>query len=1129
MPPAVAAAVAVGAGAAAVAGAVTITTALAVGAVALAASALLNKPPAGAGASPSERKQVIRSAASPMAGIVGTSQLSGVMTFVEEIKSRDELNFVVALAGHTKPAGQPVIKKVNKVLMDDEEIPLGSSHGGKVYVKVYDGSQTSISHIQPELRNLSSWRNDMIGRGICFAHIRCRYDQKLFPNSLPNFVFELDSLGSVSLSSDAILNYLRNNFGATDDEIDFDSFNTARPICAEKVRNGDGGTESRYTCNGTFNFDESHKQVIDKMRLTCAGQLTYINGKFGLRVGAYNGPADFVLTEGDIIGDVSVKPQPDRRSLINTCKGKHVWPDAKFQEVDFPKIQSEPMLAEDGEELEKDLNLEFCHSPYQCQRLAANDISRARLPVIKVPCNMRAFECYLGRNIKLHMPTIGYNHKECVVEGWELNPAKGVTLTLREDSPQIWTDIVGRVPILPPDVHLPNPKKCARVSNIELTELEVDSVWESRITWNHPHPASVYKYRLVLEKSVKSKWVEKFNGEVASLFFVINNPASGDYRVTITAVNRFDVSASAVAKNLTINVPEISVTNVTANVDNSVYPATALIAAEVQGANHFPDESVFYETETKQNSSQWLPCGRGTAPSTRLNGLNEGRHFVRMRAIPPYGQPSQWQQTQFDVFAVEQPTELTFTPDANLNYWGHLKWTGAGQSWDVDIKQNGKSLWHSTTNDPQIWLNWQTPGDYVVSVRSRAGQLVSSWSEISTEVDDLLPPKNLSFTKDDSGSTGGLVKWQSADARMEMCEMELLNDAGEILHTAVTGSPQAIIPVLAPGEYSALIRSRWREHKSSWASLVITVVDKVSAPSDLKFTATGETAWQGELAWNNHNLPSRLEIINTGTAETVLSLTLLSGYHHVPLLPVGKYQARVRTVGTWSQSAWVSTNIIVGQPAAPGKLIYKEMPDNIATAGRLVWEGSTSAGVSGYDVLITDANGNAVLTTRVQSTWFDVGNIASGQFTAKVRATSLLAAESSDWISIALTVSSLASPINLAAVETLVETGTGFTSQITLKWQANDSRTQSYDVEFRLVSVTAWSGLYSGPSNTASRNGLAAGDYRFRVRAINGGMESGWVETSLTVRGIETAPADITNLQLSGITGELAQLSWGHH
>lgn len=1142
MPPAIAVAAVAAAGAVAVG--VSLTTALVIASVAMAAASLLTEPKMpGSGTSPSDRKQVIRSPASPMVGVVGTAQLGGVLTFAEEVKASDELNLVITIAGHTQPEGTPVIKNVNTVFMDDREIPQGSSHDDKIFIRVYDGSQKTIDDLGSELTSLSSWRNDMVGKGICFAHIRLRYDPELFPSGVPNFVFEVDTLGTTeppegeevddidpepipSLTSDTILHYLQNHFGAQADEIDFPSFDIAKPICAETVSNGDGGSEPRYTCNGAFNFDEPHKQVIDKMRVTAAGKLTYLYGQFGLQVGAYNGPADFVLTEDDIIGDVTVKPQPDRRSLINTCKGKHVWPDGKFQEVDFPQVYSDDMLQDDGEELVKDLNLEFCHSPYQCQRLAANDIARARLPVISVPCNWRAFECHLGRNIQLHMPSIGFDYKECVVEGWELDPERGVTLTLREDSPEVWTDIVGKVPVLPPDIDLPDPTTVAPVNNIQLTELEADGVWEARITWEHPSPASIYQYRVLLEKEVGSDWIEKLNTTTQGQTVTLNNPESGNYRATVVAINRFDVRSPAVVQPFTFNVPQVSLTALVATVDNSVYPASALLVASVQGAGSFPAESIVYETECKTSTSDWLAAGRGTTTSCRLSSLEEGAHSARMRAVPPFGGASSWIQTEFEVFAADVPSHLTFTPDGSYDRWGYITWQGAGQSWEVGVFQNNTAVWSDTSTDRSCWLDWLDSGDYIVGVRALAGGIRSGWGYINVHIDDLLPPTSLTHAPDTTGTTGGLIKWTVADPRMELTELELLNDSGDVLHTAVTGSPQAIIPVLAPGEYSAMVRGRWRDHLSSWASLVLQITDSIQPPDNLVFTATGESAWLGELTWNSHQLASELVIINSGTAATVLSVTLLSGYYHVPLLAVGDYRFEVRTVGTWSKSDWVSTTVTVGKPDAPTNLQYHETADNPNSAGMLSWEAPATVGVSGYDVVIVDSNDQSVLATRVQSTWLEIGNIANGTFTARVRSVSLLANETSDDIETTFTVSPLASPINLTAEEKLVESGTGFTSQVTLNWQANDIRTQKYDAEYRLASSTSWSGLYSGPSTTASRNGLTAGDYKFRVRALSGAIESGWVETSLTVRGMETAPDDISGLQLSGITGQMAQLSW---
>ncbi len=856
MPPVAAVVVAAAAGAAAVSGVIAVTTALMVASVALAASALLNKPEMpGVGTSPSDRKQVIRAAASPMAGVIGTSQLSGVLTFAEERKDNDELHLAVTLSGHTKAAGEKVIEKVNTIFMDDQEIPLGSSHSGNVFVRVYDGSQTKISDLGTELTQLPSWRSDMIGNGVCFAHIRVRYDQELFPSGVPNFVFELDTKGQessgqqkVSLSSDAILEYLQHHFGATNDEIDFDSFDIARQICAETVSNGDGGSESRYSCNGAFNFDESHKQVLDKMRHTCAGQMSYINGQFGLRVGAYNGPSDFVLTEDDIIGDVTVKPQPDRRSLINTCKGKHVWPAAKFQEVDFPRIQSEPLLAEDGEELEKDLNLEFCHSPYQCQRLAANDISRARLPVITAPCNMRAFECYLGRNIQLHMPSMGYDHKECVVEGWELNPEKGVTLTLREDSPEVWTDIVGKVPVLPANVNLPNPKECRAVQNIQLIEQTVDGVWEAKLNWSHPHPASVYKYKVLFEKQVNGNWLDVFNGSVTPPTFTVTNPNTGNYRLSVTAVNRFDVSSTTVTHALSVNVPEVILTSLVADVDNSVYPASALVVAEVMGAASFAADSVIYESETKTASSDWLPVGKGTTASCRLSGLDAGLHQVRMRATPPYGETSPWVQTAFEVFAADQPTDMVFSLDSSHDRWGFITWAGAGQSWEIVISNNQNTVvWSNTTTERQLWFDWLKPGAYSIAVRARAGSVISDWSRLSQVIRAIPKPANVTFdTSAAGGNSTGTLRWETIDPRPQTYDVEVIAD-GKKVYASPSYETSEPLPVLLPGNYIMRVRARWNTQLSNWVSVNFGYN---IAPADITGMRLSGLGKQALLSWD---------------------------------------------------------------------------------------------------------------------------------------------------------------------------------------------------------------------------------------------------------------------------------------
>ena len=84
----------------------------------------------------------------------------------------------------------------------------------------------------------------------------------------------------------------RYGLGCSADEIDDTSFIAAANICDELITLASGGlsadvVEHRYTCNGSFETNETPKQVLENMLTSCAGILTYTNGKFRLLVGAW--------------------------------------------------------------------------------------------------------------------------------------------------------------------------------------------------------------------------------------------------------------------------------------------------------------------------------------------------------------------------------------------------------------------------------------------------------------------------------------------------------------------------------------------------------------------------------------------------------------------------------------------------------------------------------------------------------------------------------------------------------------------------------------------------------------------------------------------------------------------------
>lgn len=1088
------------------------------------------------GTAASERKQMIRASNGPMVGVIGRSEISGTIFFAEEIKSDSQLHICIALLGHLQPEGEAVIAGCHRIMMDDVEIPQGESHSGNVYVKVYDGRQSSIEEIESRLKDCYSWQDDMIGKGICFAHIHLRFDSSLFPNGLPNFKFLLDTVNPVIehyddylkpvYSADALEHYLLDVFEADESEINREQFDQARAVCAESVINASGEPEPRYTCNGCWDYSESHSSVINKIAQTCAGSLEYVDGQFGLRAGAYNGPPDFVLTTDDIIGDIVVQPMPERQDLTNVVSGTHVNPEFEYQTVDFPEVRSEALIEEDGEELNTDFNLEFVHSTYQAQRLASLHMNRSRLSTVTVPCNFRGYECGLGRNIRLDAKDLGYDNMEFIVEGWEFTHDNGVTLTLRQDYPELWDDYIGKTPIPPPGTSLPNPRECLPVDNLRYSERQVNNVWESRLDWSHRTPGAIREYRIQVfhgDDAIPDNISAEYTSRESRCLFQL--PEQDRHMAEVRAVNTFGVVSVPVAVYFFVIIPEVIITFVSVpEIDNSIYPCRAYVVWQTSGDDQYPDESVQYECETRLNDGDWLSAGTGLAKSRWLEGLDAGDYQVRVRARTPMNTYSSWRSQRFSMYVAEQPGSLAFEPVNSPTYWGRLNWEGVGVNFIVQVVRDGNVLHSEGTTQRELYLDWQAPGNYQLRVRSVSGASESDWASINAVVATMASPDDLSYEPSpDNPSSSGVLTWTPVDTRTEFHEIEILKDGQRLFAATDSGNFQSL-PALVPATYTGRVRAVWRQATSGWATVTIRITESVDTPEDLTITPPKDASYQGDFSWSAVAGSFAVRIRQAG--DNVIETSVISNNYRIPLLPVGLYSADVRSLGTFSDSPWVSTPLDVLPPEPPSDLEFTETPDNAASYGSLTWESSPSAGVSGYLVRIMDSNGTEIITTQTVTTRYAIGNLPVGSYQALVSAVSFQGGDESSPVSTDIVVSSLASPRNLSYSESLVDTGTGLTTQVIFRWEAGDSRTQSYDVEYRNLEDAIWSGLYSGPSATATINGLAAGDYFFRVRALSYADQSGWSQIGVNVRGFNQPPADVENLQLRALGSQQALLTW---
>ena len=811
----------------------------------------------GKGTPPEHRRQIVRGAMVPMVGVLGKTLVGGSVVFAQNASGW--LHLVLALAG-SKKAARAVITDAPYFLRDEKRIDLKrkKTSGGTYFsynseslnVAVYDGAQTRPEHL-PTLSGVFS--SDMIGKGIVLAHVSLMDNKYYFPDGLPDFSFCIDASEFVngkispSFSSDVILKYLKNDFEATDDEIDLESFERARVICDNAVVTAAGANENRYTAGGAYDFNETHADIIERLLQTCGGKLVYQYGRFSIQVAAYQGEPVLELTEADIIGDVEITPMPERRDLANIIKGTYTDALSGYQSADFPEVSSERYLLEDGEEIEDDFELEFVQSSDQAQRLASLELNRHRLLTLKAPFNFRAFPAKVGKVVRINAPRIGFNHS-FLVESYQFSVEKGIILTLREDFSELWGDYIGAVPSRPSPTTLPSAGDIDAATDAAINEFEQFGDWIAELSWRHKYPGSVRRYYVTVDKMKADgenwKTERVASGESVEPRFRFAVPADGQFKAVITTENNFGAFSKPLEHWYISTIPTLKIKNITADsVDVTTYPARALVSWAVGGLDAFKPESVIFTVETRRAGGVWLPVAKTAVASCYVEGLTDGTHEIRVKASPPFGSETGWRVGSFNVAAVTVPSNLKYTTGgSDSTTAGVFSWSASGQSFDVELRKNGL-LWAGGNVSARSWPVPATePGFYTLRVRARAGDTVSSFADIDFNAATLPAPVNvtLNITPENAGSSAAL-SWQSGGASQFSSgyEIHLIDGDGNIDLRTVTQGTGYLLPVMLPGDYIAKVRavSTSGAYFSPWAEDKGRVVG-LKAPTDLKISET---------------------------------------------------------------------------------------------------------------------------------------------------------------------------------------------------------------------------------------------------------------------------------------------------
>jgi hypothetical protein len=552
MPPAIiVAAVAIGASAAAAAGIIAASVAMVITVAATVAASLLIKPAVpsiGAYTSQQERKQTLRSATAPMAFIYGCTVVSGLLFYAEEEKGTSTKEWVhlgIAIAGHP-------IDHVGRIWLGDELI---GDYGDKAQFEIHSDRTT----VDPFMKaNCSSWKDDMIGKGITWARISLKFDADKFPSGIPNIKFEVFGKkvydprnGTIAWSENAalcILDYYRSYLKVPDTDINMSQFIQAANVC-DQVLNDGGGNRKRYTINGTFDASETQAGVLDDLHLACAGEPTFMAGQHGLLAGAYYGPATMDINPGQIISDVKIIPEAAYNDKLNIVTGTFLDKEQQYSEVDYPAVKVQSYIDADGSEFTSDLKLRFVANEFQAQQLAQIKINRTRIGrTLQFTMNLSGYQYRPGYYVRLYLPQLGINGQEFRITEWSLAADKGVDITLKQETAAVWNDAIGK-PIERPDITDFPKASVAQPTGLTYTVTEIGQVVQGVFAWTNIGDIA---YNIVV---IRKAGVPIQTIQVPGQSVNITGLVRGTYDLVVMAVNRFGQRSTEAMITIEIHAP----------------------------------------------------------------------------------------------------------------------------------------------------------------------------------------------------------------------------------------------------------------------------------------------------------------------------------------------------------------------------------------------------------------------------------------------------------------------------------------------------------------------------------------------------------------------------------------------
>lgn len=499
----------------------------------------------------SERKQMLRSPTAPETIIVGKTVCSGLLFFAEEEKGdqteNERLFMALAIAAHK-------VDRIGQIWLNDDLI---GTFGDKAAYEFHNSRTDCDPYL---LKNAASWKSDMIGDGLAWLRLTLKYDAEKFPYGVPNVKVEIwgkpvydPRTGKTGWSNNGaliILDYYRSYLDVPDSDIDFEAFIAAADLCDEPVTTPEGKTEPRYTINGAYELSEGPSSILDHMHKCIAAEPTYIAGKHGILMQAYNGPAVLRIEPNQIVDTVNITPDLPLRDATNAIYGTFVDAEQQYIKTDFTPVIVDEWIEEDGLEIKENMDYRFVTSPYQASRLANLYLRKKRAGrKIQLPMNMDGYAYRPGDVALLNLPHIGIQNFECRVAEWKFHPQEGAEILLEEDGPHIYEDIIGKPFVRPPFTVLPT-GGVAPPLNLTFVATNIGEVVQGYLSWQSAAADVRYNTVNIIEngKVIQSIQVPQDRVELSGL-------VRGSYRAEVRSINAAGAMSAPAIVDFDIQAP----------------------------------------------------------------------------------------------------------------------------------------------------------------------------------------------------------------------------------------------------------------------------------------------------------------------------------------------------------------------------------------------------------------------------------------------------------------------------------------------------------------------------------------------------------------------------------------------